>query len=260
MNYEVRLAMVGDRFIVAPDDKRMAELIKIAKAVKKAPASGPLMSGDVDMGSYMGGILGMLPDMQEVVETLPETGRITFTADIENGRAYARSAIPTRDISTFVAYFARLDAATKKMKKEQPKKKMETDAKDAPAKPKAPLKPEEDPVYWFEKGALATTYGADRLAIQYFQKALTLDPQRSEAYFQMGVSYGELREYAEAIAAIEKAIALNPKRGLYYYGRGRVFLLSGETSLAIEDFEIAADLGSEDARRYLELTAGHEVE
>jgi len=259
MNYEVRLAMVGDKFIVAPDDTRMAALIKTAKTMKKAPASGPLMTGDIDMGSYLGGILGMMPDMEQVVGTLPKTGRITFTADIENGRAFARTAIPTQDISTFVAYFAHLGAATKKIKDEQLIEK-KTDAKGEDEKKMAPLNPEQDPGYWIEKGALAATYGADRSAINYFEKALTLDPQRSDAWFQMGISYGELREYTEAIAAIEKAIALNPKRGLYYYGRGRVFLLSGETSLAVEDFQIAADLGSEDAIRYLELTAYHEAE
>jgi len=68
-----------------------------------------------------------------------------------------------------------------------------------------------------------------------------------------------LKRFPEAIDAIEKAIAIDPKRGVYYYGRGRVFLLSGDRFLATEDFQIAADLGSEDAQRYLELTAGQEA-
>ncbi|CAB5144617.1 hypothetical protein D3OALGA1CA_4063 [Olavius algarvensis associated proteobacterium Delta 3] len=258
MNYEVRLAMVGDKFIIAPDDRRMAELIKTAKTVKKAPASGPLMTADIDMGSYMGGIMGIIPGMDEMVGTLPKTGRITVSADMENGRAYARTSIPTRDIGTLVAYFAQLDASVKKTAFRPSEEKPEAVA--GADKTKQPLNPETDPDYWIDKGALAATYGADTYAIKYFQKALALDSKRSDAYFQMGISYGELRAFAEAIEAIEKAIAIDPQRGVYYYGRGRVFLMSGETSLAIEDFRIAADLGSEDARRYLELTAEYEAE
>jgi len=258
MNYDVRMTMVGGKFIMAADDRRIGQLIQTAKAMKKAPASGPLMTADIDLGSYLSSLLAMVPDMQELVGTLPKTGRITVTADLENGRGFTRTVIPTRDISTLLAYFSQIETSAKKMK-ETMKEKAETRAKEDSEKPKAPLKPEEDPAYWIEKGALAATYGADQSAIKYFQKALSLDPKRSDAYFQMGISYGELKRYGEAIDAIEKAIAINPKRGVYYYGRGRVFLLSGDRILALEDFQIAADLGSEDARKYLELTANQEA-
>ena len=51
---------------------------------------------------------------------------------------------------------------------------------------------------------------------------------------------------------INKAIQMEPQNGLYYYGRGRVYLLSGDKDKAMQDFQKAADLGDEDALKYLE--------
>jgi len=115
----------------------------------------------------------------------------------------------------------------------------------------AVLPPEKDPGYWYEKAALAATYGADRYAVRYFEKVLSLDPNRSDAWFEMGVSYGELRWFDKAVGAIDRAISMRPDSGLYYYGRGRVYLMLGAEGQAMADFERAAELGNEDAREYL---------
>jgi Tfp pilus assembly protein PilF len=53
------------------------------------------------------------------------------------------------------------------------------------------------------------------------------------------------------VAAINRAIEMTPRNGLYYYGRARVYLLSGEKVKSMADFRTAADLGDEDARIYL---------
>jgi tetratricopeptide (TPR) repeat protein len=109
-----------------------------------------------------------------------------------------------------------------------------------------------DSSYWFQKGALCSTYGNNRAAVAYFEKAIALDPNHSGAYFSQGVSYGQLGEYARAISSIDRAIQMEPRNGLYYYGRGRVYLLSGEKEKAMQDFRKAADLGDEDAHAYLQ--------
>jgi len=114
---------------------------------------------------------------------------------------------------------------------------------------------EKDANYWFDKGALCATYGNDSAAIKYFQKAIVLDPQRSDTYFEQGVSYGQLDNFSEAIALIDKAIEMEPHNGLYYYGRARVYLLADDTEKAIEDFKKAAELDDEDAQRYINTIA-----
>jgi tetratricopeptide (TPR) repeat protein len=109
-----------------------------------------------------------------------------------------------------------------------------------------------DADYWFNKGALVSTYGNNKVAVQYFQKAIALDPNFSGAYFSQGVSYGQLGQYPKAIAQINMALKMEPQKGMYYYGRGRVYLLWGDKAKAMDDFKKAADLGDEDALSYLE--------
>lgn len=120
-----------------------------------------------------------------------------------------------------------------------------------PAVLPAQVTQEKDPDYWYEKGALASTYGGDRLAVKFFEKVVSLDPNRSEAWFQMAVSYGEIRWFDKAIETADRAIEIQPESGLYYYGRGRIYLMLGAEDRAMDDFYLAAELGSKDAQRYL---------
>ncbi|MGD8992521.1 MAG: tetratricopeptide repeat protein [Desulfobacterales bacterium] len=114
----------------------------------------------------------------------------------------------------------------------------------------APIK--KDARYWFDKGALVSTYGNNEVAVQYFHKAIVLDPDFSRAYFSQGVSYGQLGQYQKAIAQINMALQKEPQNGLYFYGRGRVYLLWGDKEKAMADFKQAAEMGDEDALDYLE--------
>ena len=45
---------------------------------------------------------------------------------------------------------------------------------------------------------------------------------------------------------------MEPQNGMYYYGRGRVYLLWGDKTKAMQDFTKAADLEDEDALNYLD--------
>jgi tetratricopeptide (TPR) repeat protein len=109
--------------------------------------------------------------------------------------------------------------------------------------------------YWFDKGALCATYGNEPAAIKFFQKAITLDPKRSGAYFTQGISYGQLDQFDKALPLINKAIAMEPQNGLFFYGRGRVHLLAGDQEKAMTDFKKAAELDDEDAQAYMETMA-----
>jgi tetratricopeptide (TPR) repeat protein len=115
----------------------------------------------------------------------------------------------------------------------------------------AEAEPVKNADYWFDKGALCATYGNDSAAIKFFQKAITLDPKRSGAYFTQGISYGQLDEFDKAIALLDKALSMEPQNGLFIYGRGRVHLLAGDKVKAMADFRKAAELDDEDAQAYL---------
>ena len=109
--------------------------------------------------------------------------------------------------------------------------------------------------YWFDKGALCATYGNDRDAVQYFQKAISIDLSRSDAYFEQGISYGQLGNFDKAVALVNKAIEMEPQNGLYLYGRGRIYLLDGKKDRAMKDIRKAAELDDEDAQAYLKYLA-----
>ena len=247
MKFESRMTTVGNLFLTAPNDKRMGELIKISKKLEERPAKGPLMSMDVDMAEYFNAIAEMMPELSAGREPLPKMGKINILIDINNGQVIETASIMMDDIRTLISHFKKITTSGKAA--------MEKKAPEEMQKAEKKYVPEKDAVFWLGKGALCATYGNDKLAIKYFKKAIELDPQKSEAYFQIGISYGETGEYQEAISSINKALKLGPNKGLYYYGRGRIYLLSGDKEKAIEDFKHAATIGNKDAQNYLQNVA-----
>lgn len=110
--------------------------------------------------------------------------------------------------------------------------------------------------YWLDQGALLSAYGNYDAAVKSYQKVLELAPNTPDALFQMGVCYGELRLYDQAISAMTAAIDQKPGEGAYYYGRGRIHLLAGDREQAMNDFMEAGVLGHTDARQFLEAQNG----
>ncbi len=109
---------------------------------------------------------------------------------------------------------------------------------------------------WLDKGALLSAYGNYEAAINSYRKALELNPDATDAMFQLGVCYGEIGMHDQAIQLIDQAIDRRPATGAYYYGRGRVHLLSGNREQAMGDFMEAGVLGHQDARHFLENQSG----
>jgi tetratricopeptide (TPR) repeat protein len=109
----------------------------------------------------------------------------------------------------------------------------------------------QSPAYWLDRGGLFATYGNYAAAIEAYQKVLSLDPQNAEACFDIGVAYGELDEFDSALLHINKAITLEPGQGRYHYGRAWVYLISGQSDKAMDDFKKAAEMGDRDAIVYL---------
>lgn len=105
--------------------------------------------------------------------------------------------------------------------------------------------------YWLDRGGLLATYGNYKAAVAAYTKALELDATLSQAHFDMGVAYGEMGDFDQALHHINTAIELAPGIAEYYYGRGRVLLLAGQRSRAMEDFHKAAGMGNPDAQDYL---------
>ncbi|MFZ3214849.1 MAG: tetratricopeptide repeat protein [Candidatus Acidiferrales bacterium] len=61
------------------------------------------------------------------------------------------------------------------------------------------------------------------VAIATLQSAITQNSSNAEAYFWLGRTYYEIRDYDNAITAGEKSVALEPRNSLYHQWLGRIY-------------------------------------
>ena len=68
--------------------------------------------------------------------------------------------------------------------------------------------------------------GRDEEAAGFFEKSLTLDPDRVSSWVLKGVSLANLERHPEALESFIQAIKLDPKdAGTWYYkGRSQIYL------------------------------------
>ena len=258
-DFEWRFTTVGKYFVYASTDTQLAKMIKKVKILKPKTVKGPLITMDVDLASYLQFIASVVPEAsQQLGDRIPNLGRMVMTLDFNNGEALSSTSMGTNDIKKMVAYFSQGTLGAE-MEEASFDEEDQGEDEDEAVKDEAPEeKPEkkadnrkEKAIYWFKKGALCSTYGNNKAAIQYFEKTIALDPGHSGAYFEQGVSYGQLGDYQKGVSMINQALVMEPQNGLYYYGRGRVYLLAGDNERAMADFMKAAELEDEDAINYL---------
>ena len=162
----------------------------------------------------------------------PEMGRIIVKSDTGNGTINTTTSIMINDIKKVIAWAKDIDFSNMSSTPVQTDtKKIETEIEpvnQADNHKKTRVMNENNVEYWRKKGAICSTYGNDKAAIKYYKKVIELDPNKIDAYFQLGISYAETGAYQKAILSINKALQTDPQNGLYFYGRGRVYLLSGD--------------------------------
>jgi len=90
------------------------------------------------------------------------------------------------------------------------------------------------PNAWNNLGILAAREGNIDLAIQYFQRALEIDPEHSIALQNLGSAYREKKDWVQAESALERALALNPEDPEANYSLGMVFAQQNDTDRAFQ--------------------------
>jgi len=249
MTYAVRTAVVGNLMLMAPDDERLAEMIRIAGNLRKKTSHGPMITMELDVGKYLSSLARFIPGHGIDPASVPDIGTVAFVAVAGSDRVISSIAMETDDIRMMMAYLNRI----------QPGEGGRAPAELPAAAPQAAQSEKKsvspvvrDAGYWMEQGRLAATYGAYTTAIGHYKKALSLGIEESRVLFNMGIAYGELGEYPKALDHLNRAIQASPEKGAYYYARARVYLLSGDKDMAMADFKDAAERGDLDARQYLE--------
>jgi len=79
------------------------------------------------------------------------------------------------------------------------------------------------PNSWNNLGILAAREGNYDLAIEYFERALKIDPEHSIALQNLGSAYREKKDWPQAKSALDRALALNPDDPEANYSLGMVY-------------------------------------
>lgn len=107
ISYEMRMTVIDNLFLIAPDDVRIAELIRTAKKLKQEPLKGPMAWFEMDMTSYFNTLKNIIPELS-ASGPLPDMGKISYSADMKNGRFSANSVLKVQDIRNMIQYFKSL--------------------------------------------------------------------------------------------------------------------------------------------------------
>ena len=104
---------------------------------------------------------------------------------------------------------------------------------------------------YLERGRAFQKLGDYRQAIDNYNLILKKDPQNKTAYCERGSAYMQLEFFPLAILDCAKAIELDPRYARAYLDRGISYQRIGNAHKGIEDFKIAAGLGSPEAQDIL---------
>lgn len=77
-----------------------------------------------------------------------------------------------------------------------------------------------------------------------------LGPTDANAYYNMGITYYQLRQFHMAIENYSKAIQIQPERIDFYNGRGGAYAILNKYEFAIEDYNTAIRLRPHFAETY----------
>lgn len=101
---------------------------------------------------------------------------------------------------------------------------------------------------WYNKG-FETKEPA--LQVEYYTKAIELDPQDFYSYGNRGLAYDDLGQYEKAIKDYNKVIELDPLNALAYNNRGLVYKNLGQYEKAIEDYNKAIAMAPQEVDAYV---------
>jgi len=111
-----------------------------------------------------------------------------------------------------------------------------------------------DSKYWpayLERGRVYQKLGDYRQAIDNYNVVVKRNPKDAVAYCERSSAYIGLGFFPLAILDCDTAIELDPKYARAYVDRGKSYQSLGDHAKGIENFKIAAGLGSQEARDWL---------
>ena len=103
---------------------------------------------------------------------------------------------------------------------------------------------------YYNRGVVYYDLGKDQLALDDYSRAIRINPDFADAYYNRGVVYGNLGKYQLAIDDYSRAIRINPDYADAYYNRGLSYYKLGKYQPAIDDYSRAIRINPDIADAY----------
>ncbi len=102
------------------------------------------------------------------------------------------------------------------------------------------------PLPHFKLAELYYRYRNSTSTIQPLERVIELDPKHDEAWYRLGMAWGDLHQFDRALAALEKAVALNDRKAMYLRDLGQVQQQFGRVDDARRSLNRSRDLDPRD--------------
>jgi len=79
-------------------------------------------------------------------------------------------------------------------------------------------------------------------AIEYYDKALTIDPKYADAWYNKGVALSDLKRYDEEIECYDKTLTINPKYANAWFSKACIYASKDDKSNALKNLSRAIEL------------------
>ena len=131
----------------------------------------------------------------------------------------------------------------------------EFDLAEADFRRAADLHPDDDARYVLlvNRGVMRVRKPDHRAAIDDFQAAIALKPDRFQAYLDLAQEFRSLGRFDESLALIDRAQAQDPGHAMLYRLRGQIEQQRGEDDAALRDFARAIRLSPANDRQLADL-------
>jgi tetratricopeptide (TPR) repeat protein len=106
---------------------------------------------------------------------------------------------------------------------------------------------------WSSKGDDAYNFKLYDKAIEYYKEAIKIDPMYVNAYYNIGIAYGQKGDYDEALQMFKKAVIISPNDETLYYGVGAAYSKKESHDKAIKMYKKALDINPEYVEAYYNM-------
>ena len=101
------------------------------------------------------------------------------------------------------------------------------------------------PEAYYNVGISYEQLGKHKDAIEMFKKTIELSPDNANAYYALGYAYYQRRKYKEAIDAFENTVRLKPNNAFAFRKLGSAYLKVGEKDKALEQYHVLKQLDNQ---------------